>query len=92
MDFNFNIDWVGALPEIYIFTIINFLIVYAVIYSTSTHLGYPILIRNVTWLGVQILSFALLLNICNPISGLVAFNNLLIFDNFSILIIYDMHL
>ena len=67
MDFNFNIDWIAALPEIYIFIIINFLIVYAVIYSTSPHLGYPILIRNVTWLGVQILVFALLLNLLNPI-------------------------
>jgi proton-translocating NADH-quinone oxidoreductase chain N len=86
MDFNFNIDWVGALPEIYIFTIINFLIVYAVIYSTSPHLGYPILIRNVTWLGVQILVFALLLNVLNPITGMIAFNNLLIFDNFTIFI------
>jgi len=69
---------IGAISEIYILVIINFLIVYAVIYSTSPKLGYPILIRNVTWLGVQILSFALLLNICNPITGLVAFNNLLI--------------
>jgi len=86
MDFNFNIDWVGALPEIYILTIINFLIVYAVIYSTSPHLGYPILIRNVTWLGVQILVFALLLNVLNPITGMIAFNNLLIFDNFTIFI------
>jgi proton-translocating NADH-quinone oxidoreductase chain N len=86
MDFNFNIDWIAALPEIYIFTIINFLIVYAVIYSTSPHLGYPILIRNVTWLGVQILVFALLLNVLNPVTGTIAFNNLLLFDNFTILI------
>lgn len=86
MDFNFNIDWIAAIPEIYILTIINFLIVYAVIYSTSPHLGYPILIRNVTWLGVQILVFALFLNILNPITGTIGFNNLLIFDNFTILI------
>jgi proton-translocating NADH-quinone oxidoreductase chain N len=86
MDFNFNIDWIAAIPEIYIICIINFLIVYAVIYSTSPRLGYPILIRNITWLGVQVLGFALLLNICNPITGVIGFNNLLIFDNFSILI------
>ena len=54
--------------------------------ALSPNLGYPILIRNVTWLGVQILGFALLLNICNPNYWIVAFNNLLIFDNFSILI------
>ena len=65
---------------------INFFIVYAVIYSTSPNLGYPILIRNVTWLGVQILVFALLLNVSNPMTGVIAFNNLLIFDNFSILV------
>lgn len=86
MDFNFNIDWIAAISEVYILCIINFLIIYAVIYSTSPKLGYPILIRNVTWLGVQILGFALLLNICNPITGLIGFNNLLIFDNFSTLI------
>jgi proton-translocating NADH-quinone oxidoreductase chain N len=86
MKFNFNIDWIAAIPEIFILVIINFLIIYSVIYSTSSHLGYPILIRNVTWLGVQILSFAFLLNICNPLIGVIAFNNLLIFDNISILI------
>jgi len=86
MEFNFNIDWIAAIPEIFILVIINFLIVYAVIYSTSPHLGYPILIRNVTWLGVQILFFAFLLNISNPLIGVIAFNNLLIFDNLSILV------
>ena len=67
MEFNFNIDWIAALPEIFILFLVNFLIVYAVIYSTSPHLGYPILIRNVTWLGVQVLGLALMLNIFNPI-------------------------
>jgi len=86
MEFNFNIDWIAALPEIFILFLVNFLIVYAVIYSTSPHLGYPILIRNVTWLGVQVLGLALMLNIFNPIAGVVGFNNLLIFDNFSILV------
>lgn len=86
MEFNFNIDWIAALPEIFILFLVNFLIVYAVIYSTSPHLGYPILIRNVTWLGVQVLGLALMLNISNPIAGVVGFNNLLIFDNFSILV------
>jgi len=86
MEFNFNIDWIAAIPEIFILVMINFFIVYAVIYSTSPNLGYPILIRNVTWLGVQILVFALLLNVSNPMTGVIAFNNLLIFDNFSILV------
>jgi len=86
MQFNFNIDWIAAISEIFILVIINFLIVYSVIYSTSPHLGYPILIRNVTWLGVQVLFFAFLLNVCNPLIGVIAFNNLLVFDNFSILI------
>lgn len=86
MEFNFDIDWVAALPEIYILTVINFLIVYSVIYSTSPKLGYPILFRNVSWLGVQILSFALVLNVFNPVKGIIAFNNLLIFDNFSIFV------
>ena len=86
MEFNFNIDWIAAIPEIFIIVIINFFIVYAVIYSTSPNLGFPIIIRNVTWLGVQILVFALLLNLFNPMTGVIAFNNLLIFDNFSVLV------
>lgn len=86
MEFNFNIDWIAAIPEIFIIVIINFFIVYAVIYSTSPNLGFPIMIRNVTWLGVQILVFALLLNLSNPMTGVIAFNNLLIFDNFSVLV------
>ena len=86
MEFNFNIDWIVAIPEIFILVIINFLLVYSVIYSTSPRLGYPILIRNITWLGVQVLLFAFLLNVCNPLTGVIAFNNLLVFDNFSILI------
>ena len=75
MEFNFNIDWIAAIPEIFIIVTINFFIVYAVIYSTSPNLGYPIIIRNVTWLGVQILVFALLLNLSNPMTGVIAFNN-----------------
>ena len=86
MEFNFNIDWIVAIPEIFILVIINFLLVYSVIYSTSPRLGYPILIRNITWLGVQVLLFAFLLNVCNPLTGVIAFNNLLVFDNFSILV------
>ena len=86
MKFSLNIDWIAGLSEIFIFSIINFLVVYSVIYTTSAQLHYPTMIKNVTWLGVHILCFALLLNICNPIRGAVVFNNLLIIDDFSILI------
>jgi proton-translocating NADH-quinone oxidoreductase chain N len=86
MKFSLNIDWAAGLPEIFILTIINFLVVYSVIYTTSAQLHYPTIIKNVTWLGVHILGFALLLNTCNPIKGAVVFNNLLIIDDFSILI------
>lgn len=86
MKFSLNIDWLAGLPEVFILSIINFLIVYSVIYTTSAQLHYPTMIKNVTWLGVHILGFALLLNISNPITGVIAFNNLLIFDDFSVLI------
>ena len=78
MKFSLNIDWVAGLPEIFILSIINFLVVYSVIYTTSAQLHYPTIIKNVTCLGVHILGFALVLNMCNPIKGAVVFNNLLI--------------
>jgi len=86
MGFNFNVDWVVALPEIFILVSVNFLIVYAVVHSTSPQSGYPVLVRNVTWLGVQVLGLALVLNVSNPMGGVVGFNNLLIFDDFSVLV------
>lgn len=86
MEFNFDIDWVVGIPEIFIFVMINFFIVYSVSYSTSPDMGYPILVRNVVWLGVHILFFALLLNFLNPIHSAIGFNNLLIFDDFAIVV------
>ena len=86
MEFNFDIDWVVGIPEIFIFVMINFFIVYSVSYSTSPDMGYPILVRNVVWLGVHILFFALLLNFLNPIHSAIGFKNLLIFDDFAIVV------
>ena len=86
MKFNFDIDWIAAIPEIFALAAINFFAMYSVIYSTSPNMGYPVLIRNVSWLGAQILFFALVLNVKNPVDGAIGFNNLLIFDNFTIVI------
>nr|YP_009476714.1 NADH dehydrogenase subunit 2 [Proteomonas sulcata]AVM81207.1 NADH dehydrogenase subunit 2 [Proteomonas sulcata] len=86
MEFTFDIDWIAAISEIYLIFIINILIVYAVIYSTSPHLHYPVIVKNVTWLSIQTLFFMLILTTSNILQEAVIFNNLLIIDNFTTLI------
>jgi proton-translocating NADH-quinone oxidoreductase chain N len=86
MEFTFDIDWIAAISELYLVFIINVLIVYAVIYSTSPHLHYPVLVKNVTWLSIQTLFFMLVLTTSNMLREAVIFNNLLIVDNFTTLI------
>ena len=78
MEFLFDIDWVAAVTEMYLLFVINILILYGVVYTTTPSYHYPILLRNVTWLSSLVLFLALTLNILNPITGALVFNNLLV--------------
>jgi len=86
MEFIFDIEWIAGITEIYLLSVINILVVYSVVYSTSASYQYPILLKNITWLSILALVFALSLTLSNPLTGCIIFNNLLIIDSFGIII------
>jgi proton-translocating NADH-quinone oxidoreductase chain N len=73
-------------PEIFLFLIIHFFILYGVVCTTSAYLHYPMLLNNMTWLGIQSLVFTYILIFCNPIQSALCFDNLLVCDHFSLFI------
>ena len=82
MEFVFDIDWIAGSTEIYLLLVINVLIIYSVVYTTSPSYNYPILLKNITWLSVLVLILALVINLSNPLTASLIFNNLLIIDLF----------
>lgn len=76
-------DWVAILPEIFLTTVINFLIVYGVIYTTSPMYNYPLLLNNISWLSIQTLCIVFFLIVNNFFDDVLVFNNLLVVDFFS---------
>jgi len=86
MEFIFDVEWIAGITEIYLLFVINILVIYSVVYATSASYQYPILLKNITWLSILALVFALSLNLFNPLTGCIIFNNLLIIDSFGIII------
>jgi proton-translocating NADH-quinone oxidoreductase chain N len=87
MNFLFiNNDWISILPELFLIISINLILVYSVIYCTSSLFDFPLLINNVSWLSIQTLIIVFLLNINNYYCDVIIFNNSLIIDSFGILI------
>lgn len=82
----FKLELIMMAPEIFLLLIIHMFILYGVVCTTSAHLHYPILLNNITWLGIQTLSFTYILMISNPVYYGVCFDNLLLYDNFSVLV------
>jgi proton-translocating NADH-quinone oxidoreductase chain N len=82
MEFIFDIDWIAGSTEIYLLLVINVLVIYSVVYTTSPSYNYPVLLKNITWLSVLVLILALAINMLNPLTGSLIFNNLLIIDSF----------
>jgi proton-translocating NADH-quinone oxidoreductase chain N len=66
------------IPEIFLFLIINLLLIYGVIYNTSKYHYYPNLIKNIGWLSIQTLLITILLLINNQINLNLFFNSVLI--------------
>jgi proton-translocating NADH-quinone oxidoreductase chain N len=83
---NYNNDWVAFLPELFLLTSINLILIYSVIYSTSSFLNLPILASNAIWLILQVLIFVFYLNINNFSFDIIAFNGFIIIDLFGIYI------
>jgi proton-translocating NADH-quinone oxidoreductase chain N len=82
MEFIFDIDWIAGSTEIFLLLVINILVIYSVVYTTSPSYNYPILLKNITWLSILVLTLALTLNLANPLTGSLIFNNLIIVDSF----------
>jgi len=78
----FNYNFIAVLPELYLTICVNLVLIYAVTFSTSYYLNFPLLVNNVTWLCIQLLFIVLLLNVNNYLYNLTVFDNLLIIDSF----------
>jgi len=87
MNFLFvNNDWISILPELFLVICVNIILVYSVIYCTSSLFDFPLLVNNVSWLSIQILIIVFFLNINNYCCNVIIFNNSIIIDSFGILI------
>jgi proton-translocating NADH-quinone oxidoreductase chain N len=83
MNFFFDIDWIAFLPECYLIFVVNVLLMYGVIYSSSFRHNFPILMKNLTWLTIESFLFILVLLLNNMFQNAIIFNNFLIIDSFS---------
>ena len=72
------------IPELYLFILINILLLYGVIYNTSQYYNYPNLVNNIGWLAIQTLIITFFLIFNNKITFSLLFNNILIHTNFTI--------
>lgn len=77
----FNNDFIALIPEFFFIFSISFIILYAVIYSTSPLFDFPLLITNTLWLSLYILCILFLLNFYN-FCDCIILNKLLIVDGF----------
>lgn len=78
----FENDFKILFPEIFLTICILSLLVYGVTYSTSYVHNYPILIKPIGWLSIQVLIITILLISNNPLNNQTIMNNLLIADYF----------
>ena len=69
----FENDFLVVFPELFIATVIIFLLSYGVIFSTSEYYKSPALAVNVSWLSFFTLGIALLLCINNSSSSMIIF-------------------
>jgi proton-translocating NADH-quinone oxidoreductase chain N len=82
----FENDFLAVFPELFIATVIIFLLSYGVIFSTSEYYKSPALAVNVSWLSFLTLGIALLLCINSSSSCMTVFNNMLMLSPFTTLI------
>nr|AHX02531.1 NADH dehydrogenase subunit 2 [Schizymenia dubyi] len=80
-DFLYNLY--SILVETFIFWNVCFLLIYGVLLSTSSKLGYPLLNVNLGWLTLLISVFCLLLEFSQYPLNLTNWNNFLICDSFA---------
>jgi proton-translocating NADH-quinone oxidoreductase chain N len=79
--FLFENDLKMVFPELFLVLACLILLIYGVIYSTSKHNNYPMLLGNISWLAQLSLIFTILLLANNPIHHAVIFYNTLVIDD-----------
>jgi proton-translocating NADH-quinone oxidoreductase chain N len=79
----FENDFKALLPELFLIIITLFLLLYGVVYSTSSKKNYPLLLENISWLSLLTLLFTFFLLINNPLTQAVVFYNTLVLDEFA---------
>lgn len=77
----FENDFKAIIPESFLVLACLLLLVYGVIYSGHKQNNYPVLINNVTWLGLLALFFTLILLINGPLKEGTLFYNTLVIDH-----------
>jgi NADH-quinone oxidoreductase subunit N len=82
----FTLDCIALSPELFLGFLINCLLLYGVLCTNSSFLNYPILLTNITWLGLQILIFVFILNFFNPIAYTFCFFKMFLLDQFGVFI------
>ena len=82
----FGNDFLVLASEIFLFIAITILLVFGVVYSTSKAKMTPVIIRNVSWLGLLSLGFAQILVLNSPVKKSIIFFNCLIIDDLSTLL------
>nr|UAT97953.1 NADH dehydrogenase subunit 2 [Ahnfeltia fastigiata] len=79
---SFSYDMYSILTEIYMIISICVLLIYGVLYSTSSKIGYPLLTLNIGWLTLQVLILSILLVFFSVPLNLVSWNCFLMHDFF----------
>jgi len=79
----FENDFLLIFPELFLLSSTIILLVYGVVFSTSSEYNYPSLNRNVACLGFLVLVCTLFLVLNNPVRNGVFFYNALIIDELS---------
>nr|WOA02296.1 NADH dehydrogenase subunit 2 [Gloiopeltis furcata] len=80
---NFLYSIYPILVEVFIVTSACILLLYGVVFSSSTKLGYPLVIQNSGWLAFQILVMACFLSLDQSFMHLLSWNGFLITDSFA---------
>jgi proton-translocating NADH-quinone oxidoreductase chain N len=82
--FLFENDLKAIFPELFLIIAVISLMLYGVFFSTSLRYSYPMMIINVSWLGLYSLIWTLLLLVRNPITHATLFYNTLVMDDLTL--------
>lgn len=79
----FTNDFQAVFPELFLISATILLLIYGVVLSTSNRYDYPVLVGNLSWLGIFSLGFTFVLLIQSPFRNSIIFYNSLLIDPFA---------